>query len=203
MTRSKSVAKQGGGRPSNLSLQRAQKDLNDRQLLFVAWKATPEKYRQPSLQQELAAEIGVSEMTLWRWSKDPRVLDAIRWMVLHHAGDPARVSDVVNFLSETAMDTSLRVRDRMEAAREYLKAVGVYYAFKSDPKLFKTVDVDEIDLSELSDDEVWELYNERAGSNGPPIAASEAARFDSRAIGTGEAPSDVSEGHTEANQDDS
>lgn len=174
------VGQQGNGRPSTLSLQRAQKDLNDRQLLFVAWQATPEKYRSPGTKRELAAEIGVSEMTLWRWAKDPKVLDAVRWMVLHHAGDPARVSDVINFLSETALDDSQRLRDRMDAAREYLKAVGVQYAFKQEPKLLKTVEVDEIDLSELSDEEIWELYNER--SRDTEVPASTAAAFDSRAI---------------------
>lgn len=194
----KEVAKprqQSGGRPSTMSLQRAQKDLNERQLMFVAWQATPEKYRDPGSRAALAAQIGVSEMTLWRWSKDPKVLEAVRWMVLHHAGDPARISDVINFLSETALDTEARLRDRMDAAREYLKAVGVYYAFKGDgPKLLKTQDVDDIDLSELSDTEVWELYRERAGDNGLPLSAAEAAGFDSRAIGTGQDDSDVVDG---------
>jgi len=181
---SKVVAKpkQENGRPSKVSLQRAQKDLNERQLMYVAWQATPEKYRSPKTAKAFAAEMGVTEVTVWRWSKDPRVLEAVRWMVLHHAGDPARVSDVINFLSETALDEQAKMRDRMEAAREYLKAVGVSYAFKSEPRLLKTVDVDEIALDELSNEEVWELYNERAGSNGAPMGASEAGAFDVRAI---------------------
>lgn len=199
----KQVAAQGGpGRPSNVSLQRAQKDLNDRQLMYVAWQATPAKYRKPATQREFAAELGVSEVTVWRWSKDPKVLEAVRWMVLHHAGDPARISDVINFLQETAMDSSARLRDRMEAAREYLKAVGVHYAFKSEPKLLRTVDVDEIRLDELSDDEVWELYQERAGENGLPISASTAAEFDSRAISPPSEGSDGSEGDLEGSESD-
>lgn len=158
---------QSGGRPSKMSLQRAQRDLNDRQLMFVAWLATPEPYRKPKYQRELAAELGVTEVTLWRWSKNPKVILAVRWMVMHNAGDPARVGQIVDFLFETAQDNAQTMRSRIEAAREFLAATGVKQMWKNPtPELLNVQEVEEIDLDGLTDEEVWELYNERAGNNG-------------------------------------
>lgn len=163
----KDLPPQPAGRPSKLSLQRAQRDLNDRQIQFVAWLACPESYRNPATQQELAAQLGVSEVTLWRWSKNPKVITAVRWMVLHNAGDPLRVGRVIDFLYQAAQDDELSISKRLEAAREFLNAVGVKQTWKNPtPDLLDVKDVEEIDLDALTDDEVWELYNERAGGNG-------------------------------------
>lgn len=156
-----------GGRPSKLSLQRAQKDLNDRQLAFVVWCSTAERYREPSSKAQLALELGVSENTLWRWSKDPKIIAAIRWMVLNNAGDPERIGRVIDFLFETVQDEGVSSKDRLAAAREFLNAVGVKQLWAStSPELLNVKEVDEIDLDSLSDEEVWDLYNERAGNNG-------------------------------------
>jgi len=181
-----------GGRPSLVSLQKAQQSLNERQVMFVAWEATPEKYRNPQTRAELCVQLGVSEVTGWRWAKDPKVQQAVRWMVLHHAGDPARISNVINYIYETVQDEQGTARLRLEAAREFLKAVGVYHAFTGKPDLLTTKDVSEIALDELSDDEIWNLYNERAGNNGLGIQASTAASVDSRAIGPSGDVSDAS-----------
>ena len=170
--------KQSQGRPSKVSLQRAQQSLNERQIMYVAWEAMPEKHRQPATRAELAKELGVSEVTCWRWSKDPKIQAAVRWMVMHHAGDPVRVSNVVNFIYETVMDDSQQMRLRMEAARDFLKAVGVHQVFKSKPELLTVKDVDEINLDELSDDEIWELYNERAGNNGDRLPGGDSGGFE-------------------------
>lgn len=157
----------GPGRPSKLSLQRAQKDLNERQMQYVAWLAVPDKYRNPPTQKELADQLGVNEVTLWRWSKNPKVISAVRWLVLNNAGDPGRVGQVIDVLHELAMDTELGVRQRIEAAREFLAAVGVKQMWKNPtPEILDVKDVQEIDLDALSDEEVWELYNERAGGYG-------------------------------------
>lgn len=156
-----------GGRPSKLSLQNAQRDLNERQLRFCSWLATPEKYRQPNTYAGLAASLGVAEVTLWRWAKNPKVIAATRWMVLHHAGDPARIGKIIDILFEIAGDDGMSTRHRIEAAREFLAATGVKQAWKNPtPELLNVKDVDEIDLDALTDEEVWELYNERAGNNG-------------------------------------
>ncbi len=68
-----------------------------------------------------------------------------------------------------------------------MKAIGVHEAWSYDNKLLKIQDVDEINLEDLSDEEIWELYNERAkmvgletGDNG-----------DSQHPGTGDVEEDV------------
>lgn len=155
------------GRPSKLSLQQAQKDLNDRQLEFVVWSATPEKYRNPRTQRELAGVLGVSEPTLWRWSKNPKVIQATRWMVMHQAGDPERIGQILDILYQIANDATEATGKRVEAAREFLAAVGVKQMWKNPtPDLLSVKEVDEIDLDALTDEEVWELYYERSGGYG-------------------------------------
>lgn len=171
-----------GGKPSKVSLQRAQKQLNDKQLLFVAWIATPKPFRRPATQQELALELDVHEVTLWRWSKDPRVNEAVRYMTLHQAAGPERISDVLDFYHRTVMDVSESMKSRLVAAKAFMDAIGVKYLHERTPKLLDIKEVDEIDLSELSDDEVWELYHELARDSGGmlPSDPRELARWDSR-----------------------
>ena len=156
-----------GGRPTKMSLQQAQRDLNERQLQFVAWLATPEQYRSPRTQAELSSELGVTQVTLWRWTKNPKVIMAVRWLVLQNAGDPSRVGQIIDMLHGVALDENNTMRSRIEAAREFLAAVGVKQLWKNPtPELLEVKEVTEIDLDALSDEEVWELYNERAGNNG-------------------------------------
>jgi len=185
MSKLPSKPKQQAGRPSKLSLQQAQQSLNERQLAYASWCATPESFRKPALKSEIAKEIGVGEVTLWRWAKEPKFQQAVRWLTLHHAGDPARISNVIDYIYQVVQNEDESTRARMEAAREYLKAVGVYHTFTKDPELLEVKSVDEIQLDGLSDEEIWELYNERAQQ-----ALPEASEYDNRAISVGEVVSD-------------
>jgi hypothetical protein len=83
-------------------------------------------------------------------------------LVLHNAGDAGRIASVVDFIHSVVHDESESTRLRLEAAREFLKAVGVYETFKEDSRLLAVKQVEDIDLTELSDEQVWELYNELA-----------------------------------------
>lgn len=154
--------KLGRGRPSKRSLQAAQKSLNDNQLRFAVWLSMPEKLRRPETRRELAAELGVTEMTLYRWSKSPDVVMATRWLQLQNAGDVGRVSNVLDFLYETTQDLDAGLRHRLDAAKQWLQAVGVHEAWKYDNELLKVKQVEDFDLDSLSDEELWELYNSRA-----------------------------------------
>ena len=188
-----------GGRPSKLSLQSAQKDLDERQLMYASWLATPDSYRMPKTKSEIADEIGVKEVTLWRWSKEPKFQNAVRWLTLHHAGDPARISNVIDFIYQTVLDESGTTRQRLEAAREFLKATGVYQVWAQEPELLKVRDVSEIQLDNLSDEEIWALYNERAGNNGDlPVAS----QYDIRAISVGEVVSEPVDDDLEGSDDE-
>jgi hypothetical protein len=140
----------------------AQRNMNDNQLRLAIWLSMPERDRRPRTKKELAKALGVGDMTLWRWSKDPNVVMATRWLTLNAAGDPRRVGNILDFMYDTALDQDLSVKVRLTAARDWLKAIGVHESWSFDNKLLKIQDVEEIDLDALSDEELWDLYRERA-----------------------------------------
>lgn len=191
------------GRPSKRSMKDAQRTLNDNQLRLAVWLSMPERHRKPVTQKEFCEEIGISLMSFHRWRKDPNVVMATRWLTLNAAGDPGRVSAVLDFLHETTLDESISTKIRLTAARDWLKAIGVHEAWSYDNKLLKIQDVDEINLEDLSDEEIWELYNERArmiGLGDGNSQRSGAADFEenvesweveSGAVGAGDAVADV------------
>lgn len=154
------------GRPSKSSIQRAQRALHDNQLRYAVWLSFPEEMRQPSTKKEFAQYINVSMMTLHRWDKDPNLVMAVKWLAIQNAGDVGRISNIVTMLYDTAMDPSKGDRLRVEAARDFLKAVGVHEVHKFDNRLLNIQDAGELDLDELTDDELWEMYNERARQAG-------------------------------------
>ncbi|HEY9814538.1 MAG TPA: hypothetical protein V6D20_01840 [Candidatus Obscuribacterales bacterium] len=154
------------GRPSKTSLQRAQRTLHDNQLRYAVWLSFPESMRQPATKKEFAAYINVSLMTLHRWDKDPNLIMAVKWLAIQNVGDVGRISNIVTMLYDTAMDPSKGDRLRVEAARDFLKAVGVHEVNKFDNKLLKIEDAADFDLDQLTDEELWELYNERARDAG-------------------------------------
>ena len=202
------------GRPSKRSMKDAQRTLNDNQLRLAVWLSMAERHRKPATQREFCEEIGISLMSFHRWRKDPNVVMATRWLTLNAAGDPGRVSAVLDFLHETTLDESISTKIRLTAARDWLKAIGVHEAWSYDNKLLKIQDVDEINLEDLSDEEIWELYNERAkmiglgGENGGDPQRSgpgddeenvESWEVEPGAIGTGDEVEDVvSEGHDDS-----
>lgn len=122
--------------------------------------------RRPRTKVEFAKQIGVVVPTLYRWDKDPNLVMAVRWLAIQNAGDVGRISNVVSFLYETTMDQDLGHRIRLDAARDFLKAIGVAEVHKFDNKLLQIEDVGELDLDSLSDEEIWELQNERARQAG-------------------------------------
>ena len=152
----------GAGRPSKASLQSAQRSLEDNQLKFAVWLSMPEQYRRPATQVEFAKEIGVGTTTLWRWRKDPDIIMATRWLALQTAGDVGRISNIIDYFYDTAMDVEVGRRLRTEAARDFLKSVGVYESFRYDNKLLTVKGVEDFDLDSLSEEELWDLYNQRA-----------------------------------------
>lgn len=154
------------GRPSKASLKRAQLALRDNQLRYAVWLSFPENMRNPATKAEFAEYINVSTVTLYRWDKDPNLVMAVKWLAIQNAGDVGRISNIVTMLYETAMDPSKGDRLRVEAARDFLRAVGVHEVHKFDNRLFSIEEAADLDLDALSDEELWELYNERARQAG-------------------------------------
>lgn len=138
-------------RPTNEERQRTARALTDKQLSFAVWLATPIGVREPKTQDEVADVLGVSRQALWRWSKDPRVLDASRYVVLQNAGEPSKVTQVLDMIHETALAN----RD-VKYAELWLKAVGVMAAHNQrDLSLWDQVTEESLDA--LSDEALESL----------------------------------------------
>lgn len=141
------------------------RQMNDRQLTFAVWFATPVPLRKPKTFDEVAEVLQVSRQTVWRWSKDPRVLDAARYVVLQNAGDPDKVTEVLDMIRSVAMEN----RD-VKYAELWLKAVGVMGAqTRADLAIWDQVQEDSLDR--LSDDALAALK-----------AAQEAAELEQAAV---------------------
>lgn len=69
--------------------------------VFVQWLATPEVFRVPKTIRDFAAEIAVSERTLFRWRAQFKVQDRVREIVNTNA--KARYSDVCNAVIDAAV----------------------------------------------------------------------------------------------------
>ena len=157
-----------GGRPSKRSLADAQRQLNDNQLRYAVWLSFPPALRKPTSKRQFAQTLGVNYNTVLNWDKNRDVILATRWLQLNHAGDPVSLGSVLDFLKNTALDETQYMNHRLQAAKEWLSAVGVKDVWRAENKLLESTQVDEIDLDALSDDELWELYNQRAEMIGAP-----------------------------------
>lgn len=139
--------------------------LTDNQMQYVLWASVAPEFREPNTVKGFAERTGVSEQIVHRWAKDPKVVDAIRMLVLANASDPGRVSLVLDFLFETVVDVSENTKNRLQAAKQWLDTVGISGTFKRENDLVEARLQDEIDLASLSDAEVAELYRERTGED--------------------------------------
>lgn len=122
--------------------------LNDKQLAYAIWLATPAGLRVPRELGDLAVTLGVSRQMLWRWSKDPRILEASRIVVLQNAGDPAKITQVLDMVQDIAVQ-----RKDLKAAELWLKAVGAMASLRqTDTALWD--EVTDKALDSLSDDQL-------------------------------------------------
>ena len=134
------------GRPTNQEREAKARALSDKQLAFAVWFATPAGLRDPKTLEDLASVLGATRQSLWRWSKDPRILDAARYVVLQNAGDPGKVTGILDMIHAKALhDKDVRY------AELWLKAVGVMAAQTNrDLSLWDAVSEDALDS--LSDE---------------------------------------------------
>lgn len=149
------------GNITNEERERRKRELNARQRAYVLWAATPESARDPKTRKELAEVLGVSENAIWKWSKDPRVIEAIRFVALQNAGDPIKVRAVVDMLFEVAMSK----RDP-KIAEVWLKATGVFSQFGRTGDLLEIPEDAEVDAFEdYSLEELQRLRDEALAAN--------------------------------------
>ena len=143
-------------RPTNESKTQAARVVSDKQLAFAVWLAAPVGLRDPKTIEELAEVMGVSRQSLWRWSKDPRILDASRYVVLQNAGEPGKVTAVLDMIHSVAIEN----RD-VKFAELWLKSVGVMAAHSGrDLSLWDQITDDSLDM--LSDEALARLRDAKA-----------------------------------------
>lgn len=151
----------GPGRPLKAVTERKRRDLNARQRAYVLWKATPEAVREPRTLKELAEVLAVSENAIWKWSKDPRIIEAIRFVALQNAGDPVKVRAIVDMLYDVAI-----AKSDPKVAEVWLKATGVFSQFGRTGDLLEIPDDAEADSFEnYSLEELQRLREEALAAN--------------------------------------
>lgn len=132
----------------------ARKELTEKQVAYVVWAATPEGIREPETRDEFALLFGLSRQTVWRWSKDPRVLDAIRFVVLQNAGDPRRVNKVLDMVYDKAIADG-----NLKAAELWIKAVGITSQFTRGSSILDALEEDD-SFADFSTEELERLRDE-------------------------------------------
>ena len=139
-----------GGRPTKEVVERRKRDLNARQRAYVVWMATPPLEREIKSLTELQEILGVSQQAMWRWSKDPRVIEAIRFCTLQNTSSPDRVRAILDMVYEQAM-----LKNDVKYAEIWMKASGVMSQFGRSVDLLEIVDELEGEtISDLSLDEL-------------------------------------------------
>jgi hypothetical protein len=139
-----------GGRPSVAQVERKQRELNARQRAYVIWYATPPAEREIQSVDELGEVLGVSRQAIWKWSKDPRIVEAIRFCSLQNAGSPEKVRQILDMVFEQAM-----LKKDVRMAEVWMKGAGVMGQFgRSGDVLDIVEDLEQDTIADLSLDEL-------------------------------------------------
>lgn len=138
------------GRVSNEVVERKRRELNARQRAYVVWMATPPAEREIQTLVELCEVLGVTKQAVWKWSKDARVQEAIRFYTLQNASSPERVQAMLNMVYDVAMEK----RD-VKYAEVWMRASGVMGQFGRSSDLLEVADeIVEDSISDLSLEEL-------------------------------------------------
>lgn len=129
------------GRPPKEQTERKRREMTARMRAFVVWKSTPFAERQIKTQHEFAEALGVSDQAVWQWSKDPRVVEAVKFMTLQNASEPDKVRTILDMLHNQAVE-----RQDSRIAEIWLKATGVMSAWGRQSEMMDMI-VDELDES--------------------------------------------------------
>lgn len=109
---------------------------------FIEWYALPRAKREPSTLKAFAVAVGVSEMTVHRWKKDPRVVSAVKGLAQQKV--IGSFADIIRSMMEIATDP--QHKSAVAAARLLIEMAE---------KAEKVTD--SIPLSDMTNDELKEL----------------------------------------------
>lgn len=153
--------RRGPGRPTAAETAQRRRELSQRQRAYVLWEASNHATREPKTLAEFCEVIGISRQSAWKWSKDPRIVEAIRFVTLQNAGDPMKVKDLLDMVYEVAMSK----RDP-KLAEVWLKATGVFSQFGRSGDLLEIPDDLETDTFEnYSLEQLEELRDQALAAN--------------------------------------
>lgn len=171
------VAKNKGGRPTTDQSQRKQRELNARQRAYVIWKATPPAEREIRTERELQEILGVSQQAMYKWSRDPRVVEAIRFCTLQNAGSPDKVRQILDMVFQVALE-----KKDVRYAEIWMKGTGVMGQFGRSADILEVADeLEEQSIADLSLQEL-ERVRELALADRAEAAAIEIAKRTMNAI---------------------
>lgn len=150
-------------RPTNEQQESKRRELNANMRAYAIWMATPDPLRQPRTKEEFAERIGVSSQTLWNYSKDPRIAEAIRFLVLQNAGNPANIGQILDMVFAQALE-----KKSVQYAEVWLKATGVMSQFGRGG-------ADILDVSAAEEEDSFSNYSDEELERLRELAAAQAA----------------------------
>lgn len=143
-----------GGRPTLQQQESKRRDLNARQRAYVIWQATPPAEREIRSLAELGEVLGVTPQAMYKWSRDPRVIEAIRFCTLQNASSPDRVRQILDMVFQQALE-----KKDVRFAEIWMKGTGVMGQFGRSPDILEVAD--ELEQETIADLSLEELERVR------------------------------------------
>lgn len=162
-----------GGRPTKEAATAKKRELNARQRAYVLWAATPPAEREIKTQAELAEVLGVTHSAVWKWSKDPRVIEAVRFCTLQNAGSPDKIQAILDMVFEQAME-----KKDVRLAEVWMKGTGVMGSFGRQSDIMDIVDdlESEVSIADLTVEELRRIRDLAVAEQGEQAAIELARR---------------------------
>jgi len=102
----------------------------------------------------LCEVLGVSTQAVWKWERDPRIIEAIRFCSLQNAGSPERVRQILDMVFQQAME-----KKDVRYAEIWMKGTGVMGQFGRSADVLEVVE--ELEQDTIADLSLEELERVR------------------------------------------
>lgn len=160
------------GRPTNEQQETRRRELNEKQLAFAIWFATVPELRVPGSLSEFAEVVGVSRQTIWKWERDPRVTEAVRYLTLQNSSDPLKVGQILDMLHAEALE-----KKSGKLAEVWLRATGVMSQFNRTSGLLDWASEEQGEFADFSLEELEALRAQHAAAKTEDAVVAKAAEI--------------------------